>query len=154
MAGEVDDTKDSYTIIRGDGSKEEKVSDTEDKDSGKISSADDIYSDDTVLGQKKGSGSLDDLVKVDSYLETISTFDVLWALIMLGFAIMGGIILILYPGTLLWNAIKKIIASKGENHEIAVAEIKKINNKDMALTTGLGITFGLFAIAIFVFRLL
>ncbi len=151
IAVESDDTKDSYTIIRGDGSKEEKVADNSSGDAGKIASADEIYSDDIVLGQKKSSGSLSDLFDVDSYLSTIFAFGYLRAAIMLTFAIVGGIILISYPATILWNALKKIIASKGENHEHAVAEIKKINTKDWALTTGLGLSFGLIAITIFIF---
>jgi len=148
-----DDTKNSYTIIHADGTKEENVTGDNSNAVDKISSADDIYSENTVLGQQKGSGKLNDLLDVQNYIGTISAFGVLWAIIMLAFAIIGGVILILYPGTLLWNAFKKIIASKGENHEQAVAEIKKINNKDMALTTGLGLSFGLIAIAMFVFSI-
>lgn len=151
MAADSDDTKNSYKIIHADGSKDEQVDDSDTKNEDKLSSADEIYSKDKVLGQEKSSGSLSDLFDVDSYIETIFAFGYIRAIIMLVFAIVGGIILISYPATILWNALKKIIASKGENHEQAVSEIKKINAKDWALTTGLGLSFGLMAAAIFIF---
>jgi len=154
MAGEVDDTKDTYTIVHGDNADEEDANDDNaDSDDDSGLSSDEIYSDDYVLGQKKGDGKLNDLINVDNYIATLSAFEVLWAIIMLAFAILGGMILVLYPGTIFWNAVKKIIASKGENPEHAVAEIKKINNKDMALTTGIGLSLALVAIAMFIFSL-
>lgn len=117
-------------------------------------SADRIYSEDYVLGQEKGDGKLEDLLDVDQYIATISAFDVLWAIIMLAFAIVGGAIILGYIGVILWNAVKKIIASKGENADQAVNEIKKINQKDTSVSIGVGFSFVLIAVAMFLLSFL
>lgn len=114
--------------------------------------ADDIYSngdDGKVFGQEKGDGKLSDLLNVDEYIATLSAFDIIWAVIMLAFALLGGTVIILYLGVIMWNALKKIIASKGENADQAVNEIKKINNKDTSLSIGMGFSFVLVAAAMF-----
>lgn len=111
--------------------------------------ADDIYSDGKVLGKEKGDGELTDLFDVDEYIATLSAFDVLWAIIMLTFALVGGAIIIGYLGVIFWNALKKLYASKGDNAEQAVNEIKRINNKDTSVTIGVGFSLVLAATAMF-----
>jgi hypothetical protein len=115
---------------------------------------DKIYSDNYVLGQEKGNGKLSDLTDVDEYIATLSAFDVIWALIMLAFTLIGSAIIVGYLLVILWNALKKIIASKGENSDLAVAEIKKINNKDTSVSIGVGFSFVLIAVAMFILTLL
>lgn len=114
--------------------------------------ADDIYTNDTVFGMPKGDGKLDDLFNVDEYIATLSAFEVLWALIMLGFALLGSLIIIGYLGVIMWNALKKIIATRGDNPDMAVNEIKKINNKDTSVSIGVGFSFLLAAVAMFLLR--
>jgi hypothetical protein len=111
--------------------------------------AEDIYSEGKVLGKEKGDGKLTDLFDIDEYIATLSAFEVLWAVIMLSFALLGSAIIILYLGVIFWNALKKIIASKGENADQAVNEIKKINNKDTSLSIGVGFSFVLVAVTMF-----
>lgn len=154
MAAATDDEpNDSYRVVHANDDRGEEDSRNEVKDDGDLS-ADKIYSEDYVLGQKKGDGKLEDLIDVDQYIATISAFDVLWAIIMLAFAIVGGAIIIGYVGVILWNAVKKIIASKGENAEQAVNEIKKINQKDTSVSIGVGFSFVLIAVAMFLLSFL
>lgn len=155
MAAEEDD---NVKVISADGNditnKNKEVSDSSNSDDNGGLSADEIFSNNKVLGQDRGSGKLGDLFNVDNYIGTISAFDIVWAIVELVFALIGGLVLIMYPGTLLWNALKKIYASRGENADQVVTEIKKINQKDYSLTTGLGLTCCLIAGAMFIYSLL
>ena len=65
-----------------------------------------------------------------------------------------GAIILGYIGVILWNAVKKIIASKGENADQAVNEIKKINQKDTSVSIGVGFSFVLIAVAMFLLSFL
>lgn len=146
----------SYQVVHSDDSKNAD----DEKDSGSITdrdgelSADEIYSENKVMGQEKGNGKLSDLFDVDQYIATISAFDVVWAIIMLAFAIVGGAIIIGYVGVIFWNALKKIVASKGENAEQAVNEIRKINSKDTSVTIGVGFSLVLASVFIALVRFL
>lgn len=153
-----DGTKGTYKIVDGNGIEDADNNRDSDGSANHVKgngglSADQIYSDKYVLGQTKGDSSTDSLFNINNWIASIKAFPVLWAIIELAFALVGALILILYPGSILLNAVKKIIASKGENADQAVRTIKELNNKDMAVTTGVGLSLCLLSIAMFIVSL-
>lgn len=117
-------------------------------------SPDEIYSDDYVLGFKKGNGEFKDVANVKESMRTWSAFDYVWAFVKLLFAILIGAVIFGVPLAILYILIKVIIAIREDNPSTSINKMLGERNRGTALIVGGGILLGYLAVFGFAISLL
>jgi hypothetical protein len=112
-------------------------SDVNNNDNGGMS-ADKIYSDKYILGMPRGNGDITKQVTATSSMRVITSSDIIYALILLGFTIGVAVVILGYFGSYLWNAIMMVYHSiLNENAEESMTHIDKRRKSGRSLTFAL-----------------
>lgn len=99
-------------------------------------SADEIYSDEYILGFPRGDGKAEDLAQPSSWLGVISASDVLWAIICLVCAIIGAWDLLSFIATHLLNLGKIGAAGLDDDADKASERVRKAKKSSKEVATG------------------
>ena len=98
--------------------------------------ADEIYSDEYILGFPRGEGKAEELAKPSSWLGVISASDVLWAIICLVCAIIGAWDLLSFIATHLLNLGKIGAAGLDDDADKASERVRKAKKSSKEVATG------------------
>lgn len=140
----------SVSIVHSDGSTDNSAAYQEYTTSDDM--ANKIYSNNTILGFKMGSGSITDIVTVDHCMGVISANPIVFAIICVVFAIGVALVALGFFWSVIMHGVRIVFASFDANADQAIAKMHQHRKAIVYLSESVGVCLIAMAVAVFLLR--